>query len=200
MNINTDAQTFLSNSLFNLLSIKEMEDAIQQKKEELANNVFEFICKMTSVKVNDIVEIKLKKPIYNKNTVYAFVKGRNSSGGFDLCPFNFEDSFLHSYSLQYLNLNEKVGSKGFIIGRPEDYTMEKGRFQFTLKNQALKEEFNEISEELLSGTMEIVYSGENTFHNPDVIRPIGWLDFDKMVFIDYKTNEEKTFSKPSLSV
>lgn len=194
--INTDTQTVLSNGIFNLISIKEMEDAIKQKKEEMANNVFDFICKMTSVKTNDIVEIKLQKTIYDKKTIYAFVKGQNSSGGFDLRPFNLENPFLYFHSLEFLDLNKKVGSKGFIVGNPEDYlTAESHVFSFTLKNKKIKEMFNEIPEELLNGVLEVVYSGENTFHNPNVIRPIGRLDFDKMVFIDYNTNEEKPFLK-----
>lgn len=194
--ISTDTQTSLSNSLFNLISIKEMEDAIKQKKEEMVDNVFDFICKMTSIKTNDIIEIKLETPIHKEKTFYAFVKGRNSSGGLDLRPFNLENPFLYSHSLEFLDLNKKVGSKGFIVGNPEDYTLERGRiFAFTLKNEKIKEMLNEIPEELLAGAMEVIYTGENTFHNPDIVRPIGRLDFDKMVFIDYKTNEEKPFLK-----
>lgn len=198
MNINTDTQTSLANSLFSLSSIKEMEEAIKQKKSELAANFFDFICKMTKVKVNDVVQIKLKAPFYHdgEKTVYAFVKSCNISGGFDLRPFDMEKSFLHLYSFEFSDLNDEVGNKGFIIGNPVDYTTPKGSSELILRNDKLEEAFNEIPKSLLDSALEIVQTGENTFHNPDIIKPIGRLDFDKMLFIDYETGEEKAFSKP----
>lgn len=195
MNINTDTQTSLANSLFSLSSIKEMEEAIKQKKSELAENFFDFICKMTKVKVNDVVQIELKKPFFGKKTVCAFVKGCNISGGFDLRPFDMDKEKLFLHSFEFSDLNSEVGNKGFIIGSPVDYTTQKGDSELILRNGKLEEAFNEIPKSLLDSALEIVQKGENTFHNPDVIKPIGRLDFDRMVFINYETGEEKAFLK-----
>lgn len=178
-------QGFLSDTIFTQIRVNELEEELCKQRNRLANDIFDFITIMTNVRINDIVEIKLK----NGKTINAFIKGRNECGGFLLIPFDLKTLTLNRNPQEVeklSNLNKAVGEKGFIVGNPHHYTLEKGRFNFTLKDSELPKRFNEIPANLLHSGMEIFDfdNKQNTFHSPDVIRRIGRLE--ENFYYEYK--------------
>lgn len=162
------SQDDLFSSLVKQFEIEKLQKEIEEKQKSLADDIFNFICSATNVKIGDIVAITLK----DKKVVHALLEGRNSKGGFKLTPFYLEGMVLDDNSHDFINLNSKVGEDGFVLSNPKDYSV-----AGELLNDNLLETFDQIPKHLinLGGKLLDFSKKENTFHNPSVIRSIGKL-------------------------